>query len=169
MADAYAKKFGGAQAAKEIIDQVTAVAAAEGIEFRLDRALRANTFDAHRLLWMAEPTEHQHELKARLLQAYFIDGLDVSDHRVLADAAEAAGMDAGAAAEFLTGASGIEEVQDLLRRAHADGITAVPSYVIVGTSTAGDGSRSPDWMIPGAQETDVFERVLRRRAAHADG
>ena len=39
--------------AAAIIDQVTAVAAEDGIEFRMDRALRANTFDAHRLLWLA--------------------------------------------------------------------------------------------------------------------
>ncbi len=177
VADAYAKKFGGAQAAKQIIDQVTAVAAAEGIEFRLDRALRANTFDAHRLLWMAEQTGHQHELKARLLQAYFTDGLDVSDHDVLADAAGAAGMDTGAAAEFLAGAAGSEEVRAMLRHAHADGITAVPSYVIVGTNTADDGpddrrrpaSVSPGWMIPGAQESEVFERALRRLASRANG
>src|SRR5215207_5970885 len=51
--EAYARKFGGPDAASQIIDRVTAAAAGEGLEFLLDRALRANTFDAHRLMWWA--------------------------------------------------------------------------------------------------------------------
>ena len=54
VAEAYAKKFGGPDRAREIIERVTSVAAEEGLEFRLDRALRANTLLAHRLLWLAE-------------------------------------------------------------------------------------------------------------------
>ena len=37
--DAYAKKFGGPERAQAIIDRVTSIAAEEGLEFRLDRAL----------------------------------------------------------------------------------------------------------------------------------
>src|SRR3712207_6601446 len=72
---AYAKKFGGEERAHQIIDHVTSVAGAEGLGFRMDRALRANTLLAHRLLWLAERTGHdgalQRALKERLLQAYF--------------------------------------------------------------------------------------------------
>ncbi len=50
VADAYAKKFGGPEQASRIIDKVTEVAAEVGVEFRMDRALRANTFDAHRVI-----------------------------------------------------------------------------------------------------------------------
>ena len=52
--EAYAKKFGGPERAQVMIDRVTSIAADEGLEFRLDRALRANTLLAHRLLWLAE-------------------------------------------------------------------------------------------------------------------
>src|SRR5262245_57195043 len=48
--EAYAKKFGGPERARQIIDRVTSIAADEGIDFRLDRALRANTLLAHRVL-----------------------------------------------------------------------------------------------------------------------
>ena len=78
--EAYAKKFGGPQQAQIIIDRVTETAAADGIEFRMDRALRANTLLAHRLLWWAEQPGSpvaQADLKERLLQAYFVDGRDV--------------------------------------------------------------------------------------------
>ena len=46
----YEKKFGGPQAAQEILDRVTSEAAGEGLAFRMDIALRANTLAAHRLL-----------------------------------------------------------------------------------------------------------------------
>ena len=51
--DAYARKFGGVERARAMIEHVTRIAAEEGLEFRLDRARRANTADAHRLLWWA--------------------------------------------------------------------------------------------------------------------
>ncbi len=53
MIDAYAKKFGGTERAKAIIDNVSARAADVGLEFNMDRALRANTLLAHRLIWFA--------------------------------------------------------------------------------------------------------------------
>src|SRR6187431_3514883 len=49
--EAYARKFGGPERAEQILDHVTRIAADDGIEFRMDRALRANTLLAHRLLW----------------------------------------------------------------------------------------------------------------------
>ena len=54
VAEAYARKFGGPERAAAMIEHVTNVAAEAGLTFRLDRALRANTRDAHRLLWYAE-------------------------------------------------------------------------------------------------------------------
>src|SRR4051794_2606365 len=41
--EVYATKFGGPERAAEILQRVTSTAASEGIEFRMDRALRANT------------------------------------------------------------------------------------------------------------------------------
>ena len=49
--DAYARKFGGVERARAMIEHVTRIAADEGLEFHLDRARRANTADAHRMLW----------------------------------------------------------------------------------------------------------------------
>jgi predicted DsbA family dithiol-disulfide isomerase len=155
--DAYARKFGGYDQAHAIIDRLTAVGAGEGLEFRMDRAIRANTRLAHRLLWWAEqpgsPVE-QAALKERLLRAYFHDGLDVGDPDVLADCAADVGADRDAVRTWLDGDEGATEVLDLLTYANDNGITAVPTYVIDGR-----------WAVPGAQEPDVFVNVLRRMAA----
>ena len=152
--DAYARKFGGYERAQQIIDHVTSVAAGSGIHFRLDRALRANTLLAHRLLWLAEDTGRQVELKERLLQAYFIDGLDVGDPDVLAVRAADVGLDPERVRQFLDGQGGVPEIRDELRRAAELEITAVPTYVF-------DGK----WMVPGAQDPDTFVQVLRRVVA----
>jgi predicted DsbA family dithiol-disulfide isomerase len=156
VAEAYARKFGGPEQARAVIDRVTAMARQAGIEFRMDRALRANTLLAHRLLWFAEPPcpIPQATLKERLLKAYFIDGLDIGDPEALADCAVDVGFDRGEIVEFIDADRGGVEVAAMLRYAHEAGITAVPTYVIDGR-----------WAIPGAQEPEVFVRVLRRFAA----
>jgi predicted DsbA family dithiol-disulfide isomerase len=152
--DAYAKKFGGYERAEQIVDHVTAVAAESGIEFRMDRALRANTLLAHRLLWFAKGTAHQVALKERLLQAYFIDGFDVGDPEVLAECAADVGLDAQQVRTFLDSDEGVVEVRDELRSAADLEISAVPTFVF-------DGK----WMVPGAQDPETFVQVLRRVVA----
>jgi predicted DsbA family dithiol-disulfide isomerase len=152
--EAYAKKFGGPERAQQIIDHVTSVAAESGIQFRMDRALRANTLLAHRLLWLAQATGHQVALKERLLQAYFIDGLDIGDPEVLATCAADVGLDRDRVLAFLDSDDGLAEVRAELQAAAEMEITAVPTFVF-------DGK----WMVPGAQDPDTFAQVLRRVVA----
>ncbi|MEQ1873521.1 MAG: DsbA family oxidoreductase [Ilumatobacteraceae bacterium] len=148
---AYAKKFGGEERAAQIIEHVTSVAAESGLEFRMDRALRANTLRAHRLLWLAEATGHQYALKERLMKAYFCDGLNVGDIETLADCAQDVGMARDGVRDFLLSDDGTQEVQALLQVAAEADITAVPTFVFDGR-----------WMVPGAQDPETFVSVVRR-------
>jgi predicted DsbA family dithiol-disulfide isomerase len=152
--NAYAKKFGGEDQAHKIIERVTSAAAEDGIEFRLDRALRSNTLLAHRLIWFADQADSpvsQETIKERLLQAYFIDGLNIGDPEVLAECAAEVGFDREQVAEFLDSERGQAEVRDQISQAAEIGVTAVPTYVVDGR-----------WAIPGAQDTETFVRVLRQ-------
>jgi predicted DsbA family dithiol-disulfide isomerase len=154
--DAYARKFGGPDRAADVINRVTTVAADDGLDFRLDRSRRANTADAHRLLWWALHTAGpatQGDLNEQLMLAYFTDAADIGDHDVLVDRAARCGLDADAARAMLADEEGVEALAVGLRRASELGITAVPTFVIDGT-----------WSIPGAQDADTFERLLRRIA-----
>jgi len=157
VAEAYARKFGGPERAAAIIANITATAAEEGLDFHLDRAQRANTRDAHRLLWYAEtsgPPGAQGELKERLLAAYFVEGRNVGDPEVLVEEATAAGLDATGVRDVLGSDAGQAEVAEALAYAAEAGITAVPTYVIDGR-----------WSVPGAQDPAVFVQVLQRLAA----
>jgi predicted DsbA family dithiol-disulfide isomerase len=156
--ETYSKKFGGPERAAEIIRNVTAVAAESGIEFHMDRALRANTLLAHRALWYAESIGGpQAALKERLMQAYFSDGDNIGDPDVVATCAADVGIDREEIVAFLEGDGGIGEVNEMLAQAAAHGITAVPTFVIDG-----------QWAIPGAQDVEVFERVLAKIGARTD-
>ncbi len=157
--DAYAKKFGGPERAAAIIATVSERAAEVGLEFRMDRALRANTLLAHRMIWLAaEPDSPvaQDVMKERLLKAYFHDGLDIGDPDVLADCAAEVGFDRDEVSEFLASGRGTDEVRAELDVAGDNGINAVPTYVVNGR-----------WAIPGAQEPETFAQVLRKMADQA--
>ena len=120
----------------------------------MDRALRANTLLAHRLLWLAQATGQQVAMKERLLQAYFIDGLDIGQPEVLATCASEVGLDHDHVLAFLNSDDGLAEVRDELHTASELGITAVPTFVFDGM-----------WMVPGAQDPDTFVQVLHRVVA----
>ena len=155
--DVYARKFGGSERAAQMIARVTAVAKAEGLDFRLDRAVRANTADAHRLLWWALRTAGpatQRDVNEQLMAAYFTDGEDLGDPQVLVDRAARCGLDPEAVGEALADEEGVEALAVALRNATDLGITAVPTFVV-----------NSQWSIPGAQDSEYFVQVLHRMAA----
>jgi predicted DsbA family dithiol-disulfide isomerase len=152
----YERKFGGPQQADQIISHVSSVAAEVGLEFRMNDAQRANTLLAHRLIWRAGQPDSplaQSEVKELLLASYFTNGNNIGDPDELATLMETLGADHSETIRFLDSDEGKQEVQSELLGASQLGITAVPTYVVEG-----------QWSIPGAQEAETFERVLRRLA-----
>jgi predicted DsbA family dithiol-disulfide isomerase len=152
--EVYEKKFGGPAMAEQILARVTDEAAGEGLEFRMDIALRANTLSAHRLLVLAEREGHQIALKERLMRAYFVEGTDIGDRETLVALAAEVGLDAGTARSWLAGDGGRDEVADSLEFAAANGLASVPTYVF-----------DRRIAVPGAQEAETFVRVMERVAA----
>lgn len=152
--DAYAKKFGGTERAIQILNHVTKVAAGDNIEFNMDIALRANTILCHRALhWALETygSTHQNNFKEALLRAYFTDGKDVGNITTVLECATEVGLDATQLENFLNSNNGLQEVQQDFQAAIDMEISGVPCFVIDGR-----------YMIPGAQDVDVFEQVLER-------
>jgi predicted DsbA family dithiol-disulfide isomerase len=115
-----------------------------------------NTFDAHRLLHWAGLEGRQRELKLALFEAYFTRSLSPGDHGVLADAAEAAGLDRDAAAEVLASGRYAEEVRAAERHWQSKGISAVPAVII-----------NDRYLISGGQPAEVFADAFRRIAAES--
>jgi predicted DsbA family dithiol-disulfide isomerase len=113
-----------------------------------------NTFDAHRLLHWAGLEGSAHQLKLALFKAYFTLGLSPSDHAVLADAAESAGLDREAALEMLATGRYSHEVREAEGLWQMKGISAVPAVII-----------NDRYLISGGQPTEVFESAIRKIAA----
>lgn len=150
--DAYAKKFGSPERADEILRHVTTVAATEGINFKMDIAVRANTSLAHRLIALAQTTELDHtKLKESLMIAYFCEGRDISNIDTLIDIGEAFGLDHAQVSEMLSSEQSSQQFNADLLRANELGVTAVPTYVF-----------NEQWSVPGAQDSETFERVLKK-------
>jgi predicted DsbA family dithiol-disulfide isomerase len=126
-----------------------------GFNFNMSEESRIyNTFDAHRLLHWAGTVGHQRELKHSLFKANFTDGMNVSDHGVLVDAAVAAGLDRHKAREILASGHYAEEVREAEQEWISAGIRSVPAIVI-----------NCKWLISGGQPSAAFEHALRGIAA----
>jgi predicted DsbA family dithiol-disulfide isomerase len=148
-----AKYGGGPEAGRQMVDRVEAVAAEEGLLFRLGEAQRVNTLDAHRLLHLAleDGPEVQGRLAEELLATYFLRAGNVADHDVLRSAAAAAGLEADRVETVLAGDAYADAVERDVREAAALGATGVP-FVVVDRRYA----------VPGAQPAEVFAQVLER-------
>jgi len=69
----------------------------------------------------------------------------------LSECAASVGVDRDATREVLLSDRYLAEVEEWLATAADNGITAVPTFIV-----------DDRWSIPGAQDTEMFERVLRR-------
>lgn len=118
-----------------------------------------NTFDAHRLLHWADAdygSESQHKLKRAMLEAYFTQGENPSNHEVLLDTVERAGLDRARAADILSNDEFRNEVRQSQQLYLSRGIQSVPAVII-----------NERYLVEGGQPAEVFERALRQAAADA--
>ncbi|WP_305095551.1 DsbA family oxidoreductase [Croceibacterium aestuarii] len=123
-------------------------------------AMMWNTFEAHKLLRWALTSagpEAQTRLKVALLEAHFQQHRPVGERETLLDIAEQQGFDRAAAAaalddEALAIATRLEE-----KRGLESGINSVPSFVFAGR-----------YLVPGAQEPEVFAATIRKVAELAE-
>jgi predicted DsbA family dithiol-disulfide isomerase len=143
LAEKYGMTVADARARQQ---ELTDLAAAEGEELRFDIARRASTFDAHRLVHLAQAHGAQDTMKERLLRAYFTEGKLISDHDTLAALAVEVGLPEAEVREMLAGERYAEEVRDDERTAHQLGLSAVPTFV-VDRRLAASGAHPPEALL----------------------
>jgi predicted DsbA family dithiol-disulfide isomerase len=116
-----------------------------------------NTFDAHKLLRWAlsvEGMEAQTALKLALFRAHFQQRRKIGKRSVLLDIAENLGFERAAMEEALDDEALGMAVRLEERRARENNISSVPSFIINGM-----------YLVPGAQEPEVFRDTLRQVVA----
>jgi predicted DsbA family dithiol-disulfide isomerase len=158
--DALAAKFGGPERAAQMFARVRAIAAGDGLTLNFDRAIAANTFDAHRLIAWATGQGRQAVMLDALQRAHFADGVDLGSRPALARVAGAVGLDEAAARACLESSAGADHVHADIEEARELGIASVPTFVI-------DGK----YAVQGAQEAatlrTAFAEIARREAVDA--
>ena len=144
------KKFGSWERSQELDARVVAVGEAEGIHFAFDRIERTpNTFEAHRLVWLADKEGVQDAVVEALFRAYFTEGRDISHRQTLLDVVADAGLERQRAEAVLNSDDGMEaikEVEGLSRRFRVDG---VPFFIVNNKIT-----------LSGAQPPDAFQEAI---------
>ncbi|GLK80720.1 DsbA family oxidoreductase [Methylopila turkensis] len=125
-------KFGDPARVRATQEQLVAIGRDEGIAFLFGEIERfPNTLDCHRAIRFAEeegPTA-QSAFVERLFELYFTEGEDISDHAVIARAADEAGLDADTLMTRLEGDEDAEDVGDEMARARSIGIDGVPCFI----------------------------------------
>ncbi|MEU4367125.1 DsbA family oxidoreductase [Micromonospora chersina] len=156
--EALGAKFGGRDKAEGMAAHVTQVAKGAGIDMRFDRAVAANTFEAHRLVRFATERGRAAELVERLYRAHFQDGIDVGSTDALATLAGEVGLDEAEARDYLESNLGRREVAADLSAAHQLGVSSVPTFVLAG-KYAVTGAQEPETLLAALHE------VAQREAA----
>ncbi|HEY4077588.1 MAG TPA: DsbA family oxidoreductase [Rhizomicrobium sp.] len=118
---------------------------------------RPDTLDSHRLIRWAEATGAQDEVVERLFIAYFENGEDIGDIRVLADIADLCGMDGVEVAQMLESNDDLALVEREDQIAHEMGVTGVPAFIF-GGKLAVSGAREPAMLV------SVIDRVTEMQA-----
>ncbi len=151
-AERIARKYGTPVAQAELmIQQMTDVAAAEGLDFHFERIQSGSTFDAHRVIHFAAERGLQGATKERLLRAYMTEGEAIGEPEVLARLAGEAGLVGDEVRAMLASDACKREVRADEDEARALGINGVPFFAIAGR-----------YGVSGAQGADVLLDVLTR-------
>ena len=138
---------------RAMLERVTGIAEAAGLDYDFDALQHTNTVKAHQLLHYAKTHGLQQEAKERLLRAYFIEGRHVGRVADLADLAAEIGLDRDDVMRSLQDDEYLADVRADMRQAQEYGVHGVPFFVIDGR-----------YGISGAQPPSVFAGALAQVA-----
>lgn len=151
------QKFGDPDRFKGMQGAMQDITAALGIDYRPERQTRMpSTRRSHMLIQAAAAVGRQTQITEAILRAYFSDGRDIGDPRVLQQLAEPFGLEPARVARLLDDGELRAQVEQLEADARRMQVSGVPTFVFdrkVGFS--------------GAQEVAVFLQVLDRVAGAA--
>jgi len=114
----------------QMFEHVAAQAKGEGLNYRFDAVVVANSFTAHRLIHLAAAHGKQDAAKERLLSDHFEHGKDIGSQEYLTALGLDLGLDAGDLAELFSTDTYADAVRNDFAEARALGISGVPFFVI---------------------------------------
>ncbi|MFL9838214.1 DsbA family oxidoreductase [Flavobacterium sp. ST-75] len=137
--------------AKGMNDYVTNMAAQAGLTYNFDKAIPANSFNAHRFLHFAKKYGKQNEAEERLFKAYFTEGKNIDDAQTLLLLSIEMGLDANKLADAMNNGEFTNDVIADINEAQQLGVRGVPFFVF-----------NRKYAVSGAQESEAFTQTLEK-------
>jgi predicted DsbA family dithiol-disulfide isomerase len=136
--------------AVEMQESVRRLAAAEGLVYNFEIARPGNTFDAHRIVALADAYGLREAATKTIQRAYFVDGAEIGDRATLVKLADSVGIDGATASYVLEGDAFADVVASDRQSALDLDVTGVPFFLFDGQSS-----------LSGAQSVDALTRAIR--------
>jgi predicted DsbA family dithiol-disulfide isomerase len=121
------------------------------LEYNFDKAIVANSFDAHRLIQLAKTRGLGDEAEERLFRAYFTEGRDFGDHETLIEIGRDLRIPADEIRSALTSDEFAAKVEEDIQEADELGIQGVPFFVF-----------DRKYAVSGAQPPEYFLQALKQ-------
>ncbi|MEZ0485277.1 DsbA family oxidoreductase [Fibrella aquatica] len=143
--------------AKRMTDHVTGLAREVGLSYDFDKAVVANSWDAHRLVQLAKKHGLGDAAEERLFLAYFTEGRNTADHATLLELGTDIGLDSTTVQQMLDSNQFADAVAQDVYEAQQVGARGVPFFVL-NRQFAVSGAQQPETFL-GALTTAWGERV----------
>jgi len=137
--------------AQGMVDNVTENAKQSGLEFHFEKAILANSLNAHRLMHLAKKHKQSNQVKELLFKAHFTEGKNVNDWNVLKEIGLEVGIEISEIEQLINSNEYTKEVLQDQQEAQSLGITGVPFFVF-----------DNKYAVSGAQPTEAFLKTLEK-------
>lgn len=136
---------------RNTIQYVMDMAQGVGLNYDFDKAVVANSFDAHRFIQFAKTQGKGDAAEERLFKAYFTEGKNTADHATLVQLGTEIGINADELKKVLESGAYAQEVTNDVKEAEQIGVTGVPFFVV-----------DRKFAISGAQDSKTFLGALEK-------
>ena len=137
--------------AQEMMDSMTENAKNSGLDFHFEKAIMANSFNAHRLLHLAKKHNKSDELEELLFKAYLTDGKNINNLDTLSELGIKAGIEKNEIETVLHSDAYAEAVKQDIEMAQNVGVQGVPFFVF-----------DNKYAVSGAQHIETFVKTLEK-------
>jgi len=132
-------------------ERVVDMANQAGLDYRFEKAIVANSFDAHRLIQLAKTKGLGDEAEEKLFHAYFTEGRDFGDHETLIAIGREIGLKKEEIRYALTSGEFAAKVEKDIEEAGEIGIRGVPFFIF-----------DRKYAVSGAQPPEYFLQALKQ-------
>ena len=132
-------------------EQVANTAKQEGLDYNFEKAIIANSYNAHRFIHLAKKYNLGNEAEENIFKAYFTEGKNIADEATLVAIGKEIGLKETEILEVLNSNKFANEVKADIEEAQNIGVRGVPFFVM-----------DRAYAVSGAQPVEVFTETLQK-------